>query len=108
MALTACRLVCLTAVLFRCDAIGATLYLPLQERRRPYVSHHRPSPVFSRPPSGWLSTLFGSLLPCRPTPSQPACPFPLSVGCPPLSVCLATQGGSRSWHSRPIPRYLPA
>src|SRR5947207_3289432 len=108
MALAACRLVCPTAVSFGCDAIGATLCLPLRKRGRPYVSHRRPSLVFSGPPSGWLSALFGSLLPCRPTPSQPACPFPLSVGRPLLSVCLATQGRSRSWHSRPIPRYLPA
>src|SRR5438034_11527995 len=108
MALATCHLVCLTAISFRCNAVGAILCLPFRERGWPYVSHHRSLPVFSELPSGWLSTLFGSLLPCQPTPSWPAYPFPLSVGCPPLSVCSATRGGSRSWHSRPIPRYLPA
>src|SRR4051795_791070 len=75
MALAACRLVCPMAISFGCDTIGATLCLPLRERGQPYVSHRRPSPVFSGPPSGWLSALFGFLLTCRPTPSRPARPF---------------------------------
>ena len=51
IALVTCCLVCLMAVSFRCDTVGATLYLLLRERGQPYVSYYRLSLVFSGLPS---------------------------------------------------------